>query len=287
MNKLIIILIFLSATGTVKAQLNSYKYIVVPKKFEAFKNVENQFQTSTLIKYLFAQEGFNVVYEDNLPEELANQKCMAAYVDLDKESKFLSTKLSILLNDCYGVTVFRASEGNSREKDYKKAYHEAIRQSFLSIAELDYRYDATEMVDEEVVTASFANDIKKADATAPAMVAGSAAVSQVATKEERIYEDKRPVPSEYTIENETPIEAVTNDIEKIPSYMARPMENGFELVDSESKLWLNLYSTSAPDVYLAKNEKENGMVYKRDSKWFFEYYEKSELKVQELDIQFQ
>ncbi len=287
MKKLIIILIFFSITGSVKAQLNSYKYIVVPKKFEVFKGVENQFQTSTLIKYLFSEEGFTVVYEDNLPDELANQQCLGAYVDLEKNSKFLSSGLSILINDCSGVTVFKAMEGTSREKDYKKAYHEAIRESFMSIAELDYKYEAGDKAEGEVVTASFANDIKKVGSSAQNEMSSSAAVLQVATKEERIYEDKRPVPSDYSIENQTDKEALTEEPEKIPSYMARPIENGYELVDSQSKSWLNLYSTSSPDVYLAKNEKENGMVYKRDSKWFFEYYEKSELKVQELNIRFQ
>lgn len=288
MNKLIIFLIFLGLSGPVKGQLNSFKYIVVPKKFDAFKGNENHHQTSTLIKYLFAKEGFNVVYEDALPEELTDQKCLGAYVDLEKNPKLLSTKMTIVLNDCYGEIVFRALEGSSREKDYKKAYHEAIRKSFVSIAQLDYQYEPAEEEVEETITVSFENDIKKVDSTRQNQVAGAAAVVEIATPEERYYEDKRPVPSEYSIEKTKPdTETSTEETEPIPSYLARPLENGFELVDSESKLWLNLYATSTPDVFLAKSEKENGMVYKRDSKWYFEYYEQSELKVQELNINFQ
>ncbi len=288
MNKLIILLIFLGLTGSVKGQLNSFKYIVVPKKFDAFKGNENHHQTSTLIKYLFSEEGFNVVYEDALPEELANQKCLGAYVDLEKNSKLLSTKMTIVLNDCYGVNAFRALEGSSREKDYKKAYHEAIRKSFVSIAQLDYEYQAAEEEVEQAITVSFEKDIKKVDTTRQNQVAAAGVVVEIATPEERYYEDKRPVPSEYSIEKEKSVTITgTENAEPMRSYLARPMENGYELVDSESKLWLNLYATSSPDVFLAKNEKENGMVYKRDSKWFFEYYEKSELKVQELNISFQ
>ncbi len=291
MNKLIIIAFFIGLTGSVSAQLNSYKYIVVPKKFDAFKGVENHYQTSTLIKYLFTQEGFNVVYEDNLPDELANQRCLGAYVDLEKNSKLLSTRLTILFNDCSGVTVFRALEGISREKDFKLAYHEAIRESFESIAALNYQYKPVKDQSEETVTVNFSNDIKKVDTLsrnqAAATTAASAAVLQVATKEERIYEDKRPVPSEYTIEDKPDSADAAVAVKVIPSYIARPIENGYELVGSDSKLWLNLYETSSPDVFLAKNEQENGMVFKRDSKWFFEYYEESELKVQELNINFQ
>ncbi|MEN8788091.1 MAG: hypothetical protein ABF293_01240 [Flavobacteriaceae bacterium] len=290
MNKLIIILLFLGLTGSVRAQLNSYKYIVVPKKFDAFKGIENHYQTSTLIKYLFTQEGFNVVYEDDLPADLANQQCLGAYVDLEKNSKLLSTRLTILLNDCSGATAFKALEGTSREKDFKLAYHGAIRESFVSIAQLGYKYEPQEKQGEETVTVDFSNDIKKVDTPSQnkaAAAAASAAVLQVATKEERIYEDKRPVPSEYTIEDNTETTAAEEVAAPIPSYVAKPIENGYELVDNESKTWLNLYDTSSPDVFLARNEKENGMVYKRDSKWFFEYYEESELKVQELNISFQ
>ncbi len=52
-----------------QSQLNEYKYIIVPKKFDGFKN-ENQYQTSTAIKYYFVQQGFNAVYEDALPQDL-------------------------------------------------------------------------------------------------------------------------------------------------------------------------------------------------------------------------
>ena len=288
MNKLIIVLIFLGLTGPAMGQLNSYKYIVVPKKFDVFKGKENHHRTSTLLKHLFSKEGFNVIYEDAMPEELANQKCLGAYVDLEKNSKLLSTKMTIVLNDCYGVNVFRAMEGSSREKEFKKAYHEAIRKSFVSIAQLDYQYQPAKKEVEEAITVSFENDIKKVDTTRQKKVAGAAAVVEITTPEERYYEDKRPVPSEYSIEKDkSDTETGTEKAEQIPGYLARPMENGYELVDSDSKLWLNLYATSTPDVFLARNEKENGMVYKRDSKWYYEYYENSELKVQELNIDFQ
>ena len=42
---------------SLQAQLDSYKYIVVPKKFDGFK-YENQFRTSTQIKFLFSQNGY-------------------------------------------------------------------------------------------------------------------------------------------------------------------------------------------------------------------------------------
>lgn len=47
---LYILLLAMGLGGAVNAQLNNYKYIIVPKKFDAFKSV-NEYQTSTLVKY--------------------------------------------------------------------------------------------------------------------------------------------------------------------------------------------------------------------------------------------
>ena len=57
-SKVLYILLFAIVIGNAaNAQLNSYKYIIVPKKFEAFKSV-NEYQTSTLVKYFFEENGF-------------------------------------------------------------------------------------------------------------------------------------------------------------------------------------------------------------------------------------
>ena len=78
--------------GAVNAQLNDYKYIIVPKSFSALKS-ENQYQTSTVMKYLLTQKGFTVVYNDALPEDLANNRCLGLTADLLDESGLFSTKL--------------------------------------------------------------------------------------------------------------------------------------------------------------------------------------------------
>ena len=64
------------------------------------------------------------------------------------------------------------------------------------------------------------------------------------------------------------------------------MANGCELMDN-GQLWLTLYETGSPDVYLARNQDQNGMVYKKESKWYFEFYKDSELVKQEILIDFQ
>ena len=67
---------------SINAQLNKYKYVIVPKHFNAYKT-PNKYQTSTLIKHFFTENGFNAVYDDALPEDLANNRCLGLLMDFE------------------------------------------------------------------------------------------------------------------------------------------------------------------------------------------------------------
>ena len=285
MKKYIITLLLLAFTASTWAQLNKYKYVIVPTKFDVFPE-ENSFQTSTLLKYLFAESGYNAVYSNDMPVDLYGNPCLGVTVDLEKETKLARSRLTILMKDCNGTVVFRSIEGISKSKEYREAYHEAIRESFVPIQNMEYKYEASES-DEKTITVSYAGDIKSVDEKKEANMAANAAVIQVATPEEQTYKSYEPEPSEYTKAEAVESSEVKAEEEKqLDKYQARPMANGFELMDN-GQLWLTLYETGSPDVYLARNQDQNGMVYKKESKWYFEFYKDSELVKQEILIDFQ
>ncbi len=277
-------LLFLGVVSSSFAQLNSYKYIIVPKKFDIF-NEENLWQTSVLVKYLFEDAGYNTIYDDELPPDLVNQRCLGLMVDLEKRSTLTWTKMTIVLKDCSSVEIFRSPEGGSRSKDFREAYHESIREAFQIFQTINYSY---EPVVEEPVTVNFGNDIRSVEDEKREDVAKEAAVVQIATPDEQSYKDVRPQPSEYVKadpkkaeESVSKPEVATEDL-----LTAKESANGYELLDSNSDLKVTLYKTSAPDVFLAKYGNVDGMVYKKDSKWFLEYYKNKELIVEELNIKF-
>ena len=72
---ILLLLLALGSMSFVLGQLNDYKYIIIPKRFDAFKK-ENQFRTSTLMKYLFTNEGFEAVYEGSFPKDLQADICL-------------------------------------------------------------------------------------------------------------------------------------------------------------------------------------------------------------------
>ena len=166
-SRLLLLLVFAVGVGSaLNAQLDNYKYIIVPKQFSAF-NKENRHQTSTTVKYLFTQKGFTAVYDDSLPEDLANNRCLGLLVELDDSSNMFSTKTTLVLKDCQGDEVYRTIEGRSKIKEYRAAYREALGEAFAPIQAMLYSYTPKEEPKEKKkdapITVSFKNDIKSVE----------------------------------------------------------------------------------------------------------------------------
>lgn len=146
MKKLIFTSAFFLLFGvTLVAQksLNSYKYILVPKQYE-FQKTEDAYQVNSLTKFLFNKAGFNVLFNDEpYPEDLVDNVCLGLKAIVKNNPSLLATKMKIDLVDCYNNVVYSTTEGKSKIKEYKKAYHDAIRKTFADIEALDYKYEST------------------------------------------------------------------------------------------------------------------------------------------------
>lgn len=67
---------------------------------------------------------------------------------------------------------------------------------------------------------------------------------------------------------------------------AQPIVNGFQLVDLTPKIILKMLKTSVVDSYIATSEAKNGVVFKKNNEWFFEYYVGDKLTSEKLNIKF-
>jgi len=252
-------------------QLNSYKYIIVPAKFQDFKK-ENQFRTSTLVKYLFTNEGFNTVYGNNLPEELEKNPCLGVAVELDDTSNLFNIKTRLSLRDCSGKLVMTSQEGKTKTKEFEQAYREAISEAFGTFRGLEYNYVPDEETDSsKPVTISFKNDIMSTDSGSKSKKEDQ---EMVVTSLDTVKEDLDVISKEN-------LPAV---MEKGVLY-ALPIEGGYQLVDDSPKVVYKLKSTSAPDVFIVSREDKNGVIFKNEGKWFIEMNDKGG-KTKELNIKF-
>ena len=161
MKKLLTTLLIFGGIFMSSAQnINEYKYVLIPESFE-FAGEVNEYQLNSLLKFLFEQEGYNTLMQsERKPQDLNMDGCLGLKSNVKNNSGLFVTKLVVELKDCNGDVVFNSKEGRSREKDFKLAYHEALRDAFTSIEELNYNYDpssrkieseSAEVVSEKVV----------------------------------------------------------------------------------------------------------------------------------------
>ncbi len=276
-SRILLLLIFTVGLGySASAQLNGYKYIIVPKKFAAFK-MENQHQTSTTIKYLFSKKGFNTVYDDQLPEELAGNRCLGLRVELEDNSNMFNTKTTLVLNDCQGIEVYRTTEGRNRIKEYKAAYRAAVIDAFAPIQSMEYVYtpQEEEQTKDKPIIVSFKDDVKSVNEKPTTRV-----VVQETTTENQSFKSMEPVASNIKKADST------TDSKPLNILYAQPTDDGYQLVDSTPKVVLKLIKTSVDNIFLVDHDTKNGMVYKKGDTWFLEYAEGNKKTKKELLIKF-
>ena len=243
---LVFLLISVSVFG--QKNINNYKYIVVPRQMEAFDEAD-KYQTSSLAKFLFNKNGFTAfLNEDDLPKDLALNKCLALRAQLVDGSGMFSTKLTLVLKDCYNEMIFRADEGKSKIKEYKRAYQEALRKSFSSIKRLNYKYEP----------------LKKST-----VIKRDLNVSVKRDKNIEIVKDN--VDSTKT--------ELTSDI------FAVKTSNGYHLKGKDGRIVFELLNTSSPDVFIINDK--NGILLKNDQgTWSAQYYKGGMIQTKVMKVEF-
>lgn len=138
----ILIFLLIIAFLPLKAQeLNSYKYVIVPTEY-SFMDGPDKYELNSLTNFLFEKYGFeSYMADEDLPAKYQNDPCSGLYADVKNNSGMFRTKLEVILKDCKGKVKFVSEEGKSRKKEFKAAFHDALRDAFVSIADLNYRYD--------------------------------------------------------------------------------------------------------------------------------------------------
>lgn len=141
---IILLLTIFVSFSSVAQSVHDYEYVLVPTRYD-FLSYADKFQLNSLTTFLFNREGFKAYDNtiEKIPAELGSNKCKALYVDVKDNSGIIRTRLQIELKDCDGNVIFVSEVGDSKLKDFTKAHHEALREAFLSIEDLNYSYKPT------------------------------------------------------------------------------------------------------------------------------------------------
>jgi hypothetical protein len=241
---------FFTATVLAQSDINNYKYVLVPEKYDFLREAD-QYGLNTVTKMLLEQKGFVAFLAgEQLPAELAANKCNALMAEVVQKKSLFVTNLTLTLKDCQGNVVFKSKEGKSREKDFHPAFNLALRDAFTSLDDVPYKYNGTVAAQAQQATAP-----TTAPATAPTTTAPTT----------------------------TPAAAAT-DING--TLYAQAITNGYQLVDTTPKKVLTLLKTSAQDYFIAQAGAISGIVFKKDGAWVYEYYEGDKLVSKTLEIRF-
>ena len=247
-----------------QSKLDKYQYIIVPDKFDFVRSTD-QYKTSSLTKFLLSKKGFKVfLSSEKLPQELQNNRCTALMVNIKDESSMFTTKSTIEMIDCYGEIIYISKVGQSKDKEYKKAFQEAIRNAYDSMTDFEYSFTSSLVVNKE----------EKKEVTLTKKMPNKL-VAPITTVQEVI------VVSEIKKELETLEIIVSNAIDVL---YAQPINNGFQLINTKPEVIFSILNTNLKDVFVLKDR--NGIFYKLGENWVSEYYENNQLIQKEFQLKF-
>ena len=300
-------LILICCVHAVKAQDNRHQItcIIVPTKFEAF-NAENKHYTSTFTKQTLSAAGYRVAYDTELPPDVAYNNCRGLTADLIDKSNMFNTKLHFEFKDCEGKVVYTTDQGTSKDKDYKRAFRQAI---LIAMNNIEGKIKVVGPYSRELAAGNKGGK----------PLANGRVINQNYSQEEQIYkavtiDDKAlfdaPVTNtpadisqsrsaDVTRYKITKVEAPVATIPLLPQSVevvksgmgilyAQPIPSGYQLVDESPKVVMVIEKSLVPRINFAKKKSGEfiGLLYEENGKWLLEKWPTAEGKVEELIIKF-
>tara|TARA_R110000787_G_scaffold279936_1_gene390345 strand:- start:12973 stop:13821 length:849 start_codon:yes stop_codon:yes gene_type:complete len=236
MNKLVVVIfLFIGVISKSFSQksLSDYSYVVVSEQFE-FQKDKDKYQLNSLTKFLFNKYGFHAYFDREVPLNVL--RCDGLWAEAEGTPGFIYTKVQLVLRDCTGEEVFRTNYGNSKVKDYKKAYYESVREAFEDIIKLNVSQKEIVIVDIEIASDSQILPDNTKNITV-------VETSIVATNSIKIEPLKKVEPTiEKTIKLNLPSNKYTNYSYMGKTFLLRKTAIGYslyqELIDADDDLLL-------------------------------------------------
>lgn len=265
--------------------INSYKYIIIPSEYSFLKE-KDRYQLNSLTKFLFNKYGYTAFfYEDQFPDDLQSNRCLAMYADVSNEKGLFKTKIKIDLKDCNGRIVYESKVGETREKEFDKAYNLALRDAFETYQHLDYKYEPNAKI------TSISTQTQSADVVAVEEVQQSKAeIARLQKEIDDLKEAKEKAAKEPKVKAQPVVEAVKHteptisELTEVDALYAQPIANGFQVVDMKPSVVMVLLETKKQDVFIVKDQ--NAIVYKEDGFWYYSSNDGKTVSIKTLNIKF-
>jgi hypothetical protein len=262
-NQTFICLFFLiSLFSFSQESINTFKYVSVPENYSFLKS-KDQYQLNSLTIFLFEKNNFTVLNSlQNYPSDLAQNKCLLLNSDIIKIKGVFKTKLQLILTDCRENIIFTSEIGQSKLKDFKKAYQEALRNAFISVASLNYDYSGS------------LNSPKPP--LPPVIDKGTNE-----RKPPKPYAPKLQIEAQPKLTTTVP-NSDTENKKAILGLIIKPTISGYDFIDNTTKkVMYSVQATMFENVYII--EAQSGIIYKRGNSWVREYYQQNKTIIEALN----
>lgn len=241
--------------------INNYKYIIVPHQFD-FQKSEDQYQLNSLTKFLFNKHGYEAYLDsETYPQDLASDNCLALKAIVKDDSGMLTTKLIIHLVNCRNTVVATSEVGKSKLKKRDRSYNQALRNAFLTFEYFDYSYEPK---------------VKEAKSTPKTETVVQEKIAPVEPSDEKIKEVKERIESKPSVESKS--------IQQEDLLYAQPIDNGFQIVDTEPKKVMILLYSGIPETYIVQGK--DAVVYKKAGEWIYAENNGERLMVKGINLKF-
>ena len=277
---LFIIAVFTFNIAKAQTNINNYKYVIVPTTFDFFTKAD-QYRLNTLTKLLLEKHGLIAMMEDEiLPDEAISNNCLVLKADVLSETGAFYSKLKVQLKNCKNQVIFLSKIGKSREKNNQVSYTLALREAFRSLDAFKYEYkEDPSILAYEKGSSQESNDeieklkreIKTLKEEKEAVVEKTkdqevikAKIKETKVKEDIVNNNIVEVPKEkkeLQSQNNEFKQELTKKTHTIEPLFAKPIPNGYSLIDSAQKEVMVLYKTGKSDFYIVKGK--DAIVYRR------------------------
>ncbi|RAJ20840.1 hypothetical protein LX77_03099 [Gelidibacter algens] len=284
-------LMLFNINGFAQQNINAYKYVIVPNTFN-FLNEPDQYQINSLTKFLFKKYGFTALMADEeYPQDLTNNRCLALFADVEKLKAFLNTKLQVHLRDCNNKIVISSEVGESREKDYDKVYNLALREAFNSFDKLNYTYQPNEEIvfkGNKTTTETVENNDAKEEIQRLQREVEELKAKRVreeialrASEKNKTLQDIQP---EVKQEVKKVLKTEAKSDETLQTLFANPVENGYTISDASSKVLYHLVFSGKEDVFIVKGQ--DAILYKMNNTWIVAKANDAGVSMKTLNVKF-
>ncbi|WP_290699442.1 hypothetical protein [Lacinutrix sp.] len=281
---LILLTFFTISSAFSQQSLNDYKYIIVPNKFDFLKEAD-EYRLNSLTKFLFEKYNFEAIMieDDVFPSDYTQNNCLGLKADVLKDSNLFKTKLTVQLKNCRNEVIYTSSQGESRAKNIKVAYYEALREAFKSFETKNYSYNPKKTI--SIIAKKEVETIEEEQEEIEKL---KKEVKELRDnkKTEMIDTEKTEI---VTVINKEILKTETETKSKVSSNSLRAEAIpesvfGYHLLNNEGQQVYTLLFSGKENLYIVKGR--DAVIYKLNNKWVIAEVEDKDLQVKILDIKF-